>query len=394
MRRKAILKPFGEWGTKLKSNSLKGKAYRKLVTRLYFQTLILLFVSGAMVFLLRELVRGHLGNAIVNALMRFGFFDWEEARLIYIIYIRNYQSFIIIALIVILFFLLFRVFLSWFTRYFDEMVEGVDLLAAEKDEPILMSPELDFMEGKLNDVKQRLKERQTEAKAAEQRKNDLVMYLAHDIRTPLTSVIGYLSLLDEGSDLPPNQREKYIHIALEKAYRLETLVNEFFEITRYQFRSMPLHKEKIDLCYMLMQMAEEMYPHRREKEQEIVMNLPETVFISADPDKFARVLNNLLKNAVTYGRAGSTLSVTVKEFESEVRIEIENEGSVPRDCLAKIFEKFYRLDDARSSATGGAGLGLAIAKDIVELHGGTIGADSDGEKIRFSISLPQMSSDS
>lgn len=374
----------------MKGNSLKGKAYRKLVTRLFVQTVALLFISGALVLLLREMVRGHLGNAIVDALMRWGGFVEDDARFFYFFYIQNHRDFIIIALIVLLFFVLFRIFLSWFTRYFDEIVEGVDQLVAEKDESIVMCSELDFMEGKLNEVKQRLKARQDEAKAAEQRKNDLVMYLAHDIRTPLTSVIGYLCLLDEECDLPREQREKYIHIALEKAYRLETLVNEFFEITRYQFQTIPLHKEKIDLCYMLMQMAEEMYPHRKEKGQEIVMNLPETVWIVADPDQFARVLNNLLKNAIAYGRADSTITVTVTESAEEVDIVLENEGGIPPDRLSKIFEKFYRLDDARSSATGGSGLGLAIAKDIVELHGGAIAAESDGEYTRFRISLPKM----
>ncbi|MGN0963580.1 MAG: sensor histidine kinase, partial [Clostridia bacterium] len=220
------------------------------------------------------------------------------------------------------------------------------------------------------------------------------MYLAHDIRTPLTSVIGYLSLLDEGRDFPPEQREKYIHIALEKACRLETLVNEFFEITRYRFQSVPLRREKIDLCYMLVQMAEEMYPLRKEKGQEIAMDLPETVWISADPDQFARVLNNLLKNAVAYGRSDSIVSVTVTESDEEVGLVIENEGGIPSERLSRIFEKFYRLDDARSSATGGAGLGLAIAKDIVELHGGAISAESDGETTRFKISLPKTEPDS
>ncbi|MGM9567113.1 MAG: sensor histidine kinase [Clostridia bacterium] len=379
---------------KLKSNSLKGKAYRKLVTRLFLQTVALLFVSGALVLFLREVVRGHLGDAIVETLMYWGGIDWDEAHTLYFFYVQNHRDLIIIALIVVLFFVLFRIFLSWFTRYFDEIVEGVDQLVEEKDESIVMSSELAFMEGKLNEVKQRLKTRQDEAKAAEQRKNDLVMYLAHDIRTPLTSVIGYLSLLDEGRDFPREQREKYIHIALEKACRLETLVNEFFEITRYRFQSVPLRKEKIDLCYMLVQMAEEMYPLRKEKGQEFAMNLPETVWISADPDQFARVLNNLLKNAVAYGCADSVISVTVSESDDGVSLVIANDGGIPPERLSAVFEKFYRLDDARSSATGGAGLGLAIAKDIVELHGGVISAESDGETTRFCVSLPKTEPDS
>lgn len=125
---------------------------------------------------------------------------------------------------------------------------------------IELSPELDFVENKLNTVKNTLEKRQLETQQAEQEKNDLVMYLAHDIKTPLTSIIGYLSLSDEIPDMPNEQKSKYVDITLEKAYSLEKMINEFFEITKYNLQNIPLKEKEIDLYYMLVQITDEFYP--------------------------------------------------------------------------------------------------------------------------------------
>ena len=133
-----------------------------------------------------------------------------------------------------------------------------------------------------------------------QRKNDLITYLAHDLKTPLTSVIGYLTLLEEASDMPETQKEKYTHIALEKAQRLEGLIEEFFEITQYNLQNIFLEKEDLDLSYMLMQMAEEFYPVLAAHGNEVKLEIEEDIHLHADPDRLARVFNNILKNAVAY----------------------------------------------------------------------------------------------
>ena len=121
-----------------------------------------------------------------------------------------------------------------------------------------------------------------DAREAEQRKNDLVVYLAHDIRTPLTSVIGYLELLKEAPDLPLEQRAKYLSITLDKAYRLEQLINEFFEITRFNLQSIPLNRENIRLSYMLMQMAEEFYPILTPGGKSVRLDVPEDLILPGD----------------------------------------------------------------------------------------------------------------
>ncbi len=220
-------------------------------------------------------------------------------------------------------------------------------------------------------------------------KNDLVTYLAHDLKTPLTSVIGYLSLLDEAPDMPAEQKVKYTHIALDKANRLERLVNEFFEITRYNLQQIKLEKEQIDLYYMLVQMVDEFYPILSAKGNTAVLRANEDLSVCGDPMKLARVFNNILKNAAAYSFPNSEIIISAKMQDKQVVISFENQGpTIPAEKLSMIFERFYRMDEARSSDAGGAGLGLAIAKEIVTLHGGTIIAESHESSTVFTVSLP------
>lgn len=222
------------------------------------------------------------------------------------------------------------------------------------------------------------------------RKNDLITYLAHDLKTPLTSVVGYLSLLEEAPDMPEEQKAKYIHITLDKALRLEKLINEFFEITRYNLQQIILEKETIDLSFMLVQMTDEFYPVLREHGNKVDLKVADNLTVYGDGEKLARVFNNILKNAIAYSDAGTDISIWAEEDDSNVMISFCNYGkTIPAQRLDAIFEKFFRLDDARATNTGGAGLGLAIAKEIVTLHGGTISADSQDRVTTFLVKLPK-----
>lgn len=221
------------------------------------------------------------------------------------------------------------------------------------------------------------------------RKNDLITYLAHDLKTPLTSVIGYLSLLDEVPDMPPQQKAKYVNIALDKAHRLEKLINEFFDITRYNLQQIELEEERIDLSYMLMQMADEFYPILKAHGNTIRVEAAEELTVYGDSLKLARVFNNLLKNAVYYSYPNTEITIRAEQLAQAVRISFSNQGkTIPAQKLNAVFEKFFRLDEARATNTGGAGLGLAIAKEIVTLHGGTITAKSEREQTTFCVTLP------
>lgn len=241
------------------------------------------------------------------------------------------------------------------------------------------------------EVKSDMQHQEQALKQEAARKNDLITYLAHDLKTPLTSVVGYLSLLEEAPDMPEEQKAKYIRITLDKALRLEKLINEFFEITRYNLQQIILEKEDIDLAFMLMQMADEFYPILREHGNRVELRIKDNLTVYGDSEKLARVFNNILKNAIAYSDAGTEITIWVEEDDSNVTIYFRNYGkTIPAQRLDAIFEKFFRLDDARTTNTGGAGLGLAIAKEIVTLHGGTIMADSRDRETTFVVSLPKQ----
>ena len=370
----------------------KKPSYSALKWKIYLKTALIAFAALVAVALLINLADNRAANLLISFFQRVFSMDYDSAyRLYYQVIRNNLDLFIYAAFFGIFFLILSRFLLSQFAKYFNEISGGLDALVGEKDEVIKLSPEMASMEQKLITVKQTLEKREQEVKTAEQRKNDMVMYLAHDIKTPLTSVIGYLSLLDEAPDMPLEQKAKYINITLEKANRLERLTDEFFEIARYNFQADTLSKTQINLYYMLAQLTDEFYPLLSSKGKETVLDVPEDLTIYGNPDKLARVFNNILKNAVAYGADNSVINITARISGKIVSIVFKNEGSVPQDRLAAVFDKFYRLDSARSSDTGGAGLGLAIAKEIVVSHGGKIYADSDGAYTAFTVELPAAS---
>lgn len=220
-----------------------------------------------------------------------------------------------------------------------------------------------------------------------QRKNDLITYLAHDLKTPLASVIGYLSLLDESTTLPKPYRLKYTRIALDKAYRLEELINQFFDVTRFNLQSLVIQKTKIKLNFMLEQLKDEFTVLLDGRTLSI--QCPEDLMLQADGDKLARVLNNILRNAITYSDSSSLITLEAKKEDKHCLISVTNTGSsIPPYELEHIFEKFFRLDQARSSSTGQSGLGLAIAHDIILAHQGEIHAFSEENTTQFVITLP------
>ena len=259
------------------------------------------------------------------------------------------------------------------------------------DEGIVKVPkEYEDISQYLSEIKKQMQDNERLMLEEVNKKNDLIAYLAHDLKTPLTSVVGYLSLLEEAPDMPMDQKAKYVHIALNKALRLETLINEFFDITRYNLHEIALEKERIDLSYMLNQMADEFYPVLQAHGNNVSVVADDSLTVNADADKLARVFNNILKNAIAYSYANTPVEIKAGTSDESVWITFTNSGkTIPKRKLDSIFEKFYRLDDARSSNTGGAGLGLAIAKEIIVQHGGSITAVSDNQTTTFIVELPR-----
>ena len=341
------------------------------------------------VLLLQSLARGEVGEFTVSFMQSVFGLTQGRALLLYNRVIRQNVGFILTGAVAVFFIILSRFLLSQFAKYFNEISAGLDVLVGAKDSALELSPELATMERKLHTIKQTLEEREREAQVAEASKNDVVMYLAHDLKTPLTSVIGYLSLLEEAPEMPPAQKAKYVDITLKKAHSLEKLVDEFFEIARYNFQGAAPVKEQIDLYYMLAQMTEEFYPALTAKGKQVALNVPQDMTVYGDPDKLARVFNNILKNAAAYSPDNSVIEIKAAATDDTASIMFINAGVISPDKLAAIFEKFYRLDAARSSAAGGAGLGLAIAKEIVTQHGGRVWAKSDNQHTTFTVELPR-----
>lgn len=209
------------------------------------------------------------------------------------------------------------------------------------------------------------------------------------MKTPLTSVIGYLTLLRDESQISEELREKYLSISLEKAERLEDLINEFFEITRFNLSDITLEYSRVNLTRLLEQLTYEFKPMLLEKNLKCELEIASNVMLKCDVNKMQRVFDNLLRNAVNYSFDDGTIHIVATQNENNLSIKFTNCGNtIPQEKLERIFEQFYRLDTARSSRSGGAGLGLAIAKEIVELHNGTITAKSENEVIEFEVTIP------
>ena len=382
-------------------------------------------------------------------------------------------------------------------RYFDELAHAVTTLVEDRSHPVVLSPDLAITQNELNAVRAASLANESAAIAAERRKNELVAYLAHDIKTPLTSVIGYLALLDEAPDLPDDARRRYIATASEKAVRLEGLIDEFFEITRYNLQSIPIERAWVGVRLFCEQMAESFYPDAQARGLSLVVRAPDDARFFVDADKLARALGNVVRNAVAYADDGteiviaasfavsaasatagasaatgaSAVAATTSDAESGASAgananvnatpnsnaadasssptssaqvvpvstrpsaydvaygyapaisnaaggaTLQGDGASPASSAAStfapapgagswvlsvtnqgreispahlqsIFDKFYREDGARGTGSGGAGLGLAIAKEIIAAHGGTIGAMSERGVTTFAITLP------
>ncbi|EOS27688.1 hypothetical protein C806_00135 [Lachnospiraceae bacterium 3-1] len=279
----------------------------------------------------------------------------------------------------------------WITllNYFQEVLASMEKLN-DTESLIQLRPQLQEVEQYMNELKRQKEWNERKVRETEQRKNDLIVYLAHDLKTPLTSVIGYLTLLKEEREISPKLQDKYLSISLEKAERLEDLINEFFEITRFNLTHLELEKSTISLKILLEQTIFEFHPVFVEKNLSCELAIePSDLKITCDPDKIQRVFDNLLRNAVLYSYEGSQIKIRAALAEKMVRIQVENTGAtIPEEKLGRIFEQFYRLDSARESKKGGAGLGLAIAKEIVRLHDGNIWAESHKERTIFTVELP------
>lgn len=312
---------------------------------------------------------------------------YESDTMSYYIIVKNKQ--IIIASIYSVFVILVAFFvIRNASNHLITITMAMNQISKNPDKEVTLPPYLAVIENKLNNIRIELIKNRNEAKEEEAKKNDLIMYMAHDLKTPLTSIIGYLTLLTEEKQISKPLEEKYIKIALEKALRVEELTNQFFEITRYNLHDMPIQKEKNDLSFLLEQLVDECYPMLQERKLTCEVTKPDHVYYEGDGDKLARAFGNLIKNAIHYSYENTLIEIVLEEKEETIQVIFRNRGDkIPEYKLEKLFDKFYRIDEARASNEGGAGLGLAITKEIIQLHKGDISVKNEDDVIEFSITL-------
>ena len=296
---------------------------------------------------------------------------------------------------VILFAVVFYLFQRDSLRYINQISEGIS--AIEKGDlesriEVRGDDEFTVMAENINRMSEELKELLRSEREAEQTKNDLITNIAHDLKTPLTSVIGYLELLCDGKvELSGEMEKKYLRIAYNKSRRLEQLIGDLFSFTKLSYGKITMKVGYVDIVKLLSQLLEESYPVFAEAglSYELRSNVDE-LEIAADGNLLARVFENLIGNAIKYGAEGKRVIVriTAEPQNDAVEIRVINFGYViPEKDIPFIFDKFYRVDQARSTKTGGSGLGLAIAKEIVDMHGGSIGVTSDLSGTVFTVRL-------
>lgn len=264
-----------------------------------------------------------------------------------------------------------------------------DYILSEKDAADVFPEDYGEIATEMAEIKAQMRNHEQILKVELSRKNDLILYLAHDLKTPLASVIGYLNLLRDERNISEELQERYLSISLEKAERLEELINEFFDIARFNLTDISLQYSKINLTRLLEQLAFEFKPLLKEKNLTCDLQIPDDLMLRCDANKIQRAFDNLLRNAVIYSDPNTEIDISVVQKNDTVVIRFVNHGdTISKENLERIFEQFYRLDISQNTGSGGAGLGLAITKRIIELHHGTITGSSENDRIEFTVTLP------
>ena len=320
--------------------------------------------------------------------------------------INLFISFLIsLVVFLTLFFYLMNITLKYI-RTLSHTIQDVTAGHYDVAAPIKYDDELGLLAANINALAKTLKDKEIESEIlkenerlafdaernAEKQKNDLITNVAHDLRTPLTTIVGYLELIKNNDQLTKEEIQKYSTVAYEKSKRLQYLMDDLFEFTSLDQANVKMHMTTINISELVMQIVDEFYPSFQEHHVcphiQIANN---NLLIQGDGQLLARVFDNLLSNALKYGKDYSDVEIEVLNDDHHVTIKIMNYGlPIPQEDLPYIFDKFYRTDASRSSSTGGTGLGLAIAKSIIHMHNGQIMATSHKEKTTFVVILPKV----
>ena len=280
--------------------------------------------------------------------------------------------------------------LNKFIIYFNELSRSVASLFEDRSAPIKLNKDLAIVQNELSAIQAESLHNELLTKQEEKRKNELIAYIAHDVRTPLTSIMGYVSLLQNNKNLSVKRREQYTAIIHVQSQKLSSMLDDFFDIARFNLQEITIKAQSIDLYTLCLQIAEDLYPAASNKELEIVVDAPLNSLCECDPKQIARALSNIVRNAIVYASPKTIITIQVKTTDTEAIISVKNIGqTISPENIETIFERFFREDQARNAEQGGAGLGLTIAREIIRAHNGTIKASSQSSFTEFVISLPR-----
>lgn len=358
-----------------------GSSYRfRVLTHIVYSAIITCLVEVFLITNLSMVARYIQQSGKVSALVHF---ILEQHLAVVILYV---------LLGIVIFSVTFMILEEPGIRYLERISDAVQSISQgnlNTEVDVTGDDEFSAMAANLNKMSSDIRRLMDKEREAERTKNELITNVAHDLRTPLTSIIGYLELLAGNTQLPQEMQHKYIEIAYSKSRRLEKLIEDLFSFTKLNYGKIAMHIGQIDIVKLLEQLLEEAYPNFEEKNlsYDLQSNVPAKI-ISADGNLLARLFDNLIGNAIKYGADGKRVLVKIHGEEDTVTVSVTNFGRViPADELPLLFNKFYRVEQSRSTTTGGTGLGLAIAKEIVDMHGGTIRVASDLNGTVFTVKL-------
>lgn len=306
--------------------------------------------------------------------------------------VSNVQLLVMVLVGITVFIISFMLLMENIVRYLNDMTKSVGRIAAgDLNEVVKVQgdDELAYIAASLNDMTDKLLDLMEKERDSERSKNELITNVAHDLRTPLTSIIGYMGYLTMKKDLDEETKENYIQMVYAKAKRLEKLIEDLFSFTKLNYGKIAMRVEKVDIVMLINQLLDDFYPSftQNDLEYELVCKR-NSIIINADGNLLARLFDNLINNAIKYGKEGKYIRVFINDEEEHVVVSVVNYGYIiPKEDIKNLFNKFYRVEQSRSTNTGGTGLGLAIVKNIVDMHKGTIEVHSDLDGTEFEVKL-------
>lgn len=379
---------------------MKKKIFNKLAFRLILLILSSILISMAISFFI--------GNGFsISIQNEYIYISWYNSNIPGVIsiakdpYIQgqallrefNFYSLLMVLFPVIIFFMIFLTVINKRIKYLEYITRSLSEIKNEKylkKLDVIGKDEISELAKGINIMSERLKENYEKEKKNEEAKNELIVAVSHDLKTPLTSIIGYLDLLNDNKYDYSEEQKGYLDIAYKKSLDLKKLTEELFEYTKLANDYIELEKIKFNISILLNQLIGEYTQFFNEKGIEVKIENPfSEINCEIDIQKIIRVFENIIKNAEKYSYPNSEFEIKVEKIGDKIKIIFENEGDkIEKEDLEKIFEKMYRLDKARNSENEGSGLGLAISRKIVELHGGKLWAECNENKISFNMTLP------